>query len=161
MLSNKFTGHEAYILNRVLMIIRPIEPNDIEKISDLYSLVFSAPPWSEPWNRENAALRLNHIFESKGFVGLLGESEKSIEGMILGNVEPFLNEKTYYLREMCVRLDSQGKGIGEKLLKEMHIELKNINVSGVYLTTKNGIKASKFYHCCPVNFHNNENWFGL
>jgi hypothetical protein len=43
----------------------------------------------------------------------------------------------------------------------MHIELKNINVSGVYLTTKNGIKASKFYHCCPVNFHNNENWFGL
>ena len=58
------------------MITRYIEFDDLEKISELYCSVFSMPPWNEPWTIENSKHRLEHIFVSKGFVGLLIEENK-------------------------------------------------------------------------------------
>jgi len=103
------------------MIIRSIESEDLDGISDLYTSVFSAAPWNEPWSREKAKVRLGHIFQSKGFVGLLIEIDKSIETIALGNTEPFLDEITFYLKEMCVNPKFQGKGIGQKLIKKLHM----------------------------------------
>ena len=127
------------------MLIRSIESEDIESISDLYASVFSSPPWNEPWNFEKAKLRLEHIFLSKDFVGLLVEIEESVEAIILGNSEPFLSEKTFHLREMCVNPKLQGTGIGQRLIQRLHEKLKELDVSGVYLTTRNDIKAANFY----------------
>ena len=138
------------------MSIRAIESSDMESISELYSSVFSSAPWNEPWNRENALVRLKHIFESNSFVGLLNETNKSVTGMVLGNTEPFLNGNTFHLREMCVSPDFQGQGIGQNLMHELHFKLKKTNVSGVYLTTRNDIKASKFYKSYGYNLEHQQ-----
>ena len=127
------------------MIIRFIESEDLLNISDLYSSVFSAAPWNEPWNHEKALLRLSHIYQSKSFVGLLVEIEGAIEAITVGNTEPFLDKNIFHLREMCVNPMLQGKGVGQRLIKKLHIELKKLGVSGVYLTTRNDIKAANFY----------------
>lgn len=127
------------------MLIRAIEPEDMDRISDLYASVFSSSPWNEPWSNEKAKRRLNHIFLSKDFIGLLVEIEESVQAIVLGNTEPFLDEKTFYLREMCVNPEFQENGIGQRLIQELHFKLKEINVSGVYLTTRNQLKAASFY----------------
>ncbi len=127
------------------MLIRSIEEKDLDRISDLYASVFSSTPWNEPWSFEEARHRLEHIFQSKGFIGLLVELEESVEAIVLGNAEPFLSEETFNLREMCVNPKQQGNGVGQRLIQQLHLKLKELDISGVYLTTRNELKAASFY----------------
>jgi len=126
------------------LLIRKIESEDLNKCSALYSRVFSAPPWSEAWSQEKAYTRLNHFYQSAGFVGLLAESE-SVTGFVLGNMEPFLDGTWFYLREMCVDNSAQNQGVGTKLLNELNKGLISKAVKNIYLATERDIPAAKFY----------------
>lgn len=75
----------------------------------------------------------------------MAEIEESIEAIVLGNTEPFLNEQTFHLREMCVKSMMQANGIGQQLIHQLHLKLKELGISGAYLTTRNQIKATSFY----------------
>jgi len=127
------------------MTIRPITKSDIEELAALYASVFNSPPWNEPWTQKTAQERLEWIYESKGFLGFLVNEQESIQGMVLGNIEPFLGERAFYLREMLIRPDKQRKGLGAKLLKQLHVHLREMFVSRSYLITKNESPAAKFY----------------
>ena len=127
------------------MIIQPITKSDIKELAALYVSVFSSPPWNEPWTQKSAQERLEWIYESRGFLGFLVKEKESIQGMALGNIEPFLGERVFYLREMMIGSDKQREGLGAQLLKQLHIHLKEIFVSRSYLITKNESPAAKFY----------------
>jgi aminoglycoside 6'-N-acetyltransferase I len=133
------------------MKIRFITENDIGDCAKLFSHVFSTSPWNEPWTKGDAFKRLNHFFESKGFVGVLLEIEGVI-GFALGNVEPFYFGDMFYLREMCVDTDSQHSGYGYKLFESLENTLKEQNVHSIYLTTDRESPASKFYQKNGFNF---------
>jgi len=125
------------------MKYRSIEKEDLESCANIYSEVFSAEPWSEPWNKKIALERLLHFYESKGFVGVIAESEKKID-FVLGNIEPFYYGSIFYLREMCVIVSMQSKGLGGKLLLALESDLKKRSVKSIYLATERNISASHF-----------------
>ena len=133
------------------MKFRLITGNDIRSCADLFSHVFSAEPWNEPWTEEDSYKRLNHFFESKGFLGVLLESDGLI-GFALGNIEPFYFGDMFYLREMCVDTKKQSSGHGLKLLESLEQNLKNLNVNSIYLTTDIQTPASNFYQKHGFNF---------
>jgi aminoglycoside 6'-N-acetyltransferase I len=135
------------------MNIRLITENDIRDCAKLFSYVFSIEPWNEPWTEEGAFKRLNHFFESKGFVGVLLESD-DLMGFALGNVEPFHFGDMFYLREMCIDTKKQNSGYGCKLLERLEDNLKSMNVNSIYLTTDIEIPASKFYQKHGFNLKN-------
>jgi len=122
---------------------RNIEKEDLESCANIYSEVFSAEPWSESWNKQMALERL-HFYDSKGFVGVIAESDKKI-GFVLGNIEPFYYGSIFYLREMCVVVSMQSKGLGSKLLLALESDLKKRSVKSIYLATERNISASHFY----------------
>jgi len=117
---------------------------DIDECSALYSQVFSSEPWNEPWTKPISLKRLTHIFESNGSLGVLAE-DNGIKGFILGNSEPFHFGEMFYLREMCVDNNSQGQGIGTKIISELYKELESIETKGLYLVTEHDIPAVQFY----------------
>ena len=125
-------------------IIRELRTDDLMSCSELYSQVFSGPPWSEKWNKEKAYERLSHFQKSEGFVGLLAEND-GIKGLVLGNTEPFLDGYWFYLREMCVSTTFQGHGVGASLLKQLKVTLEAKKVKNIYLATDRNIPAAKFY----------------
>ena len=125
-------------------IIREINKDDLELCSELYAQVFSGPPWSEKWSKEKANERLSHFYKSEGFIGLVIANE-GITGFVLGNSEPFLDGNWFYLREMCVAKDRQGKGAGTALLKQLNETLAAKSVKNIYLATDRNIPAAKFY----------------
>lgn len=133
------------------MKFRPITENDIRDCAQLFSHVFSTEPWNELWTEEDAFKRLNHFFESKGFVGVLLESD-SLMGFALGNIEPFHFGDMFYLREMCVDTKRQSSGHGYELLESLEDNLKSMNVRSIYLTTDIETPASKFYQKNGFNF---------
>lgn len=131
---------------------RQIIKQDIGKCARLFSDVFSAEPWNEPWTEHDAYKRLSHFFESKGFLGVLLEKEDDIVGFALGNTEPFHFGDMFYLREMCVDKNVQHSGYGYKLLDQLEINLKSKKIHSIYLTTDRKIPASKFYQKHGFNF---------
>ena len=126
------------------MTIREIRTEDLERCSDLYSRVFSGPPWSEAWNEANAYNRLNHFYRSEGFIGFLAEDE-DVSGFVLGNLEPFLDGSWFYLREMCVDTKLQNQGVGTNLMSVLIDCLKLKDVKSIYLATEREIPAAAFY----------------
>lgn len=128
------------------MATRQLQKYDLKACAQLFTQVFSSPPWNEPWNTEAALSRLQHFYDSKDFVGLVAETEdQELLGFVLGNAEPFHFGEMFYLREMCVDTETQGKGIGKALNQALEEELKARNIRSIYLTTDNRIAAAEFY----------------
>ena len=126
------------------LIVRELKAGDLMACSELYSQVFSGPPWSENWDKEKAYERLSHFQRSEGFIGLIAE-DKQIRGFVLGNAEPFLDGHWFYLREMCVSIENQGQGIGTNLIKQLRVNLESNKVKNIYLATDRNIPAANFY----------------
>ena len=133
------------------MIFRTITEPDIKNCAQLFSSVFSAQPWNEPWTADKAFNRIHHFFESKGFAGVLLENDNLV-GFALGNIEPFHFGNMFYLREMCIETQYQNSGLGHKLLENLESYLKTMNVNSIYLTTDVNIPASAFYQKHGFNF---------
>ena len=126
------------------MIIRNVERRDLECCAELYADVFSSAPWDEPWTAPAALDRLVHFYDSKGFAGILAESD-DVLGFALGNIEPFHTKDLFYLREMCIALKSQSQGIGSQVYRALENELRLKKVEQVYLATEREIPAANFY----------------
>lgn len=52
---------------------------------------------------------------------------------------------TFYLAELCVNNEIQGKGYGSKILHSLEDELQKIDIKSLYLLTANGGLAEAFY----------------
>jgi len=126
------------------VIFRGIEKSDIEPCALLFMRVFSSTPWSEGWSAEAAFERLNHFYQSKGFVGVLAETD-DVVGFSLGNIEPFFFGSMFYLREMCTEASLQNQGVGRRILCTLEKELNSSSVKSIYLTTERSIPAANFY----------------
>ena len=126
------------------MKLRAIKKSDIQACATLFSEVFSSEPWGESWSEDLAIDRLSHFYESKGFMGVLAESD-GILGFALGNTEPFYFGPMFYLREMCTLPKLQNQGIGNKIINNLEKELISSNVHSIYLTTERDIPAASFY----------------
>ena len=125
---------------------RAMDRGDLEACATLFAQVFSTPPWSEPWTHEGALARLEHFHASPGGVGLLMPGEGgAVAGFLLGHLEPYLEGKLFYLREMCVASHRQGQGIGSRLYRGLEKQLVAHDVRAVYLATDRGIPAAAFY----------------
>ncbi|MCE8011444.1 GNAT family N-acetyltransferase [Billgrantia desiderata] len=125
---------------------RRLERCNLQACAALFAQVFSSVPWNEPWHADGALARLEHFFESPGAVGVVGLGEgEELEGFLLGNLEPYLDGKLFYLREMCVATHRQGQGIGSQLYGVLEEELATSDVRAVYLATGRDIPAARFY----------------
>lgn len=131
-------------MSQIIMIVRKVEEKDIEACAALFSEVFSSEPWNEPWTKRLARERLSHFYESKGFIGVLAESDGVI-GFVLGNTEPFYFGSMFYLREMCIQTHLQKKGVGSNMFHALEQALSMHNVHSIYLTTEHDIPAAEFY----------------
>ena len=122
-----------------------IKNEHILKCSELYIKVFNAEPWNDKWTLGTAHKRLNDIFISPNFQGVLYLENGQIKGAIFGNYEQFYDGVHYNLREMFISNELQGKGIGSKLLKELENRLRALDVTTIILFTSKENKTSKFY----------------
>ena len=127
------------------MKISPTNKDSLGDCAELYAVVFNQVPWSENWSFEQAMDRLFFYYETPNFLGICIHDGSNLLGFVLGNYEPYQNEKLYILKEMCVRPEYQGSGIGKQLITYLHDELIRNNVSTVNLITQINGKAESFY----------------
>ena len=127
------------------MILRDLFPSDLAPCAALFASVFSAPPWNENWTPGNALRRLSECAATPGFLGVLMETDGAPAGFAVGYLQAYMDEKHYYLLELCVAPTLQRQGVGGALIDALGARLKEAGASRLYTLTARETPAQKFY----------------
>lgn len=136
-------------------IILPFTIDKIEQCIELYINVFNSEPWNETWTYQNAKERLTDLINTPKFLGYLLYDNDELIGFIAGNSKKTYSGLTFYLAELCINNQIQGKGYGSKLLRYLENQLRKKEIHSLYLLTAKGGQAEAFY--IKNNYVINEN----
>ncbi|MGE7187030.1 GNAT family N-acetyltransferase [Peribacillus sp. NPDC006672] len=126
-------------------IMLPITPENLEQCIELYLNIFNSEPWNESWAYETAKERLTDLLHTPKFLGFLFHIDNNLVGFIAGNSKKTYQGLTFYIAELCVNSEIQGKGYGSKILHSLEDELQKREIKSLYLLTANGGPAEAFY----------------
>lgn len=123
----------------------PLTSENLEPCIELYMNVFNSEPWNESWTYETAKERLTDLLNTPKFLGFLFHVDHNPVGFIAGNSKVSYQGLTFYLAELCVNNQLQGKGYGSKMLHSLEDELQKRGIKSLYLLTANDGLAEAFY----------------
>ena len=127
------------------MIIRELSIADLEKIKKLFVSVFSSPPWEEDWSDEEQLDEyLKDLIEVRNSL-IYGLYEDDLVGISIGRIKHWCGGTEYFIEEMCIRNDHQGKGYGKEFFSLIEDKLKERGLNQIYLTTDRDKPAYRFY----------------
>jgi aminoglycoside 6'-N-acetyltransferase I len=125
---------------------RPIEHRDIPECAKVFIAVFGNEPWDEDWNVADAQARLDEIYHTPGFYGVVAADGDDVLGFAMGHVEQWQRgKKHFYLVEMCVLPNHQQRGLGASLMQTLCGDLAKTGVEVIYLLTAQDSAAQGFY----------------
>jgi aminoglycoside 6'-N-acetyltransferase I len=126
--------------------IRRFTIGDIDAVLELYKEVFSSEPWNDLWiSKEQVRYYLNELIENPGFDGFVFYENSSLVGACLGHTRSWWNGKEFFIDELFVANQMQGKGIGSKLMQHVEADLLMNDYSRIMLLTNKDLPAEEFY----------------
>ena len=137
-------------------LVRLVEQGDLTQCAEVFVEVFGSAPWNEDWELVNALARLEELYRTPGFYGVIARDDaevpatdlRQVLGFAMGHTEPWRRGKHFYLKEMCVVPDQQRRGIGTVMIQALCRDLAKMGVDGAYLTTRRDSPAQAFYEKC-------------
>jgi aminoglycoside 6'-N-acetyltransferase I len=117
----------------------------LDECAQLAVATFNAEPWNDDWTFDMAKRELAWTMGVPGFAGLVSLDEEGAVAFATGYREPDDRREVYFLKTLCVGPESQGSGIGSRLLGHLKEYLAKSGVNTIYLITRKGIPAERFY----------------
>lgn len=123
-----------------------LEDSDLDQVAELFKKTFEREPWNDNWS-DSAQLseylkELTHGYHALNF-GLI--SDGKLCAVSIGQIKHWWQGTEYYLDELFVDPDYQGRGIGSHFLEMIEAESKKRGLSGIFLQTDNDKPAYGFY----------------
>lgn len=130
---------ETYCFRRIGM-------DEIDKIKELFTSVFTVGPWNDDWS-DQKQLDL-YMFDLVGqsnslTFGLYEENE--LIGVSMGHIKHWYSGTEYCIDELCVRKENQGNGIGTLLLNKIEESIRKMGLVHLFLQTEKNVPAYRFY----------------
>jgi ribosomal protein S18 acetylase RimI-like enzyme len=119
---------------------------DMEVCVELYNEVFSADPWYDEWtSTEQIKNYLNELVANPVFEGFVAYDSSDIIAVCLGHKRSWWTGKEFFIDELFVAKNMQGKGIGTQLLDYVESNRLIGDCVRLILLTNNDLPAEKFY----------------
>ena len=127
-------------------VLRKLGDSDFEAVKALFRSVFTAPPWNDDWSDE--AQLDNYLKDLTGcrtplVLGLF-EGEEMI-GASIGNIKHWCKGTEYFIEELFIRNDMQGRGYGTAFMNLIEGYLKDIGIRQIFLHTERSKPSYGFY----------------
>ena len=120
--------------------------NDFKVIKDLFRSVFTAPPWNDDWSDDE---QLDDYLKDLMMVRtplILGFMEgDGLVGVSIGNIRHWCRGTEYFIEELFVRTDMQGKGLGTAFMMSIESYLKERGIDQIFLHTERSKPSYEFY----------------
>ena len=109
--------------------------SDFDRIKTLFLGVFTQPPWNDDWSDEKQLDE--YLMDLMGarmplVLGLVEDDE--LIGVSIGNIRHWYEGTEYYVDELCIKTEMQGKGYGSTFLSLIEEHLKERGLHVIYLT---------------------------
>jgi len=118
-----------------------------EDIRAFFRDVFTKEPWNDDWSDEiQLTAYIDDLIGEKGsltFAMLDGGGD--ILALSMGRVRHWFSGTEYYIDELCVRTDLQGKGIGSQFIAHIEGAIKDMGMTHIFLQTYRDMPAYDFY----------------
>ena len=128
------------------MIIEEMTSQDLMEIKNLFRSVFSGPPWNEDWSDDQQLDEyLKDLIEVRGSLLFGLYEEEELIGISIGKIKHWCGGTEYYIEELCIRNDHQGKGYGKEFFALIEGKIKERGIHTIYLMTDRNQPAYEFY----------------
>ena len=115
------------------MEYREVRKTDITSLARAMAYAYSEEPWNEKWTEERAIRRVQAILGNYQAIGLAAIDNGTIIGGLLGYVDPYADEDFFFVSELFVVSERKKQGIGQSLLSELDMVLKEKKIDVVQL----------------------------
>ena len=129
------------------MIIKEIFLSDLEEIKKLFRSVFSGPPWNEDWcDEEQLDEYMKDLIEVRGSLLFGLYEENQLIGISIGKIKHWCGGTEYFIEELCIRNELQGKGYGRQFIELIGEKIRERGLHTIYLMTDRNQPAYQFYN---------------
>lgn len=129
-----------------MLKLKELNIENMDEIKSLFIEVFTNEPWNDDWSDPIQFHKyiMDLIGNSNSLTLGLFENDKLI-GLSMGSIMHWYIGTEYYIFELCIKTEKQGKGIGTIFLKKIEEYTKRIQVTHIFLQTERTAPAYKFY----------------
>ncbi|MGB3294910.1 MAG: GNAT family N-acetyltransferase [Phormidesmis sp.] len=127
------------------MEVCQLELSQLPLCAELFIDAFKAPPWNERWALTAAVDRLKSAYQTPGAYSLVAVEDGAILGFLIGVVERWYKGSHYQVKELCVGVSYQRRGVGKSLIEALQQGLSGQSVTMIYLLTMRHSVAETFY----------------
>ena len=130
----------------VYLAFRRIGMDEFEQVKELFYGVFTAEPWNDDWSdQKQLDLYLQDLMGQHNSLTFGLFEDECLVGVSMGIVKHWYTGTEYYIDELCIRTDRQGKGLGTQFLKEIETGIQALGLKQLFLQTDTFAPAYEFY----------------
>ena len=128
------------------MVLRVLSVTDREIITSLFRDVFTNEPWNDDWsNQEQLDAYIDDLTGQRYSLTLGFFDGDRLAALSMGHVKHWYTGTEYFVDELCVARDLQGKGIGSAFLKAVEKYCLENGICQMFLQTESNVPAYSFY----------------
>ena len=127
-------------------VIKELSINDFDVIKTLFRSVFTAPPWNDDWSDDEQLddyLKDLMMVRTPLILGFMEDDD--LVGVSIGNIRHWCRGTEYFIEELFVRTDMQGKGWGTAFMMAIESYLKERGIRQIFLHTERSKPSYEFY----------------
>ncbi|MDO5520355.1 MAG: GNAT family N-acetyltransferase [bacterium] len=137
--------------------LRELSIKEIDQIKSFFTNVFTNEPWNDDWSDgEQLHSYIMDLIGNRNSLVLALFEEEQMVGLTMGNIKHWYTGTEYYIDELCIKREEQGKGLGTQFLRVIEEYLVSKGVSQIFLQTERTMPAYEFYKkngFCELNDH--------
>ncbi|MBQ8150659.1 MAG: GNAT family N-acetyltransferase [Clostridia bacterium] len=125
---------------------RRIGMDEVERVKELFTGVFTAEPWLDDWSDERQLdLYLSDLMGQGSSLAYGLFDGDALVGLSMGHIRHWYSGTEYYIDELCIRTDRQGSGLGTRFLGEIEKAIRELGLKQIFLQTERYVPAYGFY----------------
>lgn len=129
-----------------MLTIKVLDKQMEEQAKQFFVAVFSKEPWNDDWSdKEQLDKYIKELVEQDhSLVFGLFDGEEMV-GLSMGYAFHWYSGTEYYIKELCIKTEAQGRGLGTRFLGLMEKALVEKGIHQIFLQTDRNVPACDFY----------------
>lgn len=126
--------------------LRELNIKDIDMIKNFFRAVFTQEPWNDDWSdEEQLHAYIMDLAGNRNSLTLGLFENDNMVGLSMGHVRHWYKGTEYYIDELCIKREEQGKGFGTEFLKQIESHIRKKKMKNIFLQTEKDVSAYQFY----------------